>query len=90
MTLPSKRLILILGDQLNEDASALRDFNPQHDTLWMSEVLEESTHIPSSKQRTTVFLSAMRHFAQNLKNRAWPLLYSHLHLLHGHNMSPFL
>lgn len=74
----SKRLILILGDQLNEDASALSDFDPSQDTIWMAEVLEESTHIPSSKQRTTVFLSAMRHFAAQLKARGWPLMYSRL------------
>ncbi len=78
MTTPPKRLILILGDQLDEDASALRDFDPIHDIVWMAEVLEESTHIPSSKQRTTVFLSAMRHFAAHLKARGWPLIYSQL------------
>ena len=66
MHTPVKRLILILGDQLDAEASALHDFNPAHDTLWMAEVLEESTHITSSKQRTTVFLSAMRHFPRPL------------------------
>jgi deoxyribodipyrimidine photolyase-related protein len=76
MTTPRKRLILILGDQLDENASALSDFDPAHDTLWMAEVLEESTHIPSSKQRTTVFLSAMRHFAAQLQARGWPMVYS--------------
>ncbi len=75
MNTPSKRLILILGDQLDIEASALSDFDPAHDTLWMAEVLEESTHIPSSKQRTTVFLSAMRHFAAQLQMRGWPLRY---------------
>ena len=66
-----KRLILILGDQLDEDTSTLSDFDPTHDTVWMAEVLEESTHIPSSKQRTTVFLSAMRHFSAHLQSRGW-------------------
>jgi deoxyribodipyrimidine photolyase-related protein len=75
MNTPSKRLILILGDQLDIEASALSDFDPAHDTLWMAEVLEESTHIPSSKQRTTVFLSAMRHFAAQMQMRGWPLRY---------------
>ena len=78
MHTPAKRLILILGDQLDLEASALSDFNPAHDTLWMAEVLEESTHIPSSKQRTTVFLSAMRHFAAQLQARGWPLCYSRI------------
>ena len=83
MTTPRQRLILILGDQLDEDASALRDFDPAHDTVWMAEVLEESTHIPSSKQRTTVFLSAMRHFAAHLQTRGWPLIYSQLDDAHN-------
>ena len=75
---PHTRLILILGDQLDIDASVLSDINPAHDTLWMAEVMEESTHIASSKQRTTVFLSAMRHFAQTLRAKGWPLIYSEL------------
>ena len=49
----------------------------------MAEVLEESTHIPSSKQRTTVFLSAMRHFAAHLQSRGWPLMYSQLDDAHN-------
>ncbi len=88
MTQPVTRLILILGDQLNEDASALRDFNPACDTLWMAEVLEESTHVPSSKQRSTVFLSAMRHFAAQLEARGWPLLYTRLdHAENSHTLA---
>jgi len=83
MTTTRQRLILILGDQLDENASALRDFDPSHDTVWMAEVLEESTHIASSKQRTTVFLSAMRHFAAQLQARGWPLIYSQLDAPHN-------
>ena len=83
MTTPRKRLILILGDQLDEASSALSDFDPAHDTLWMAEVMKESTHIPSSKQRTTVFLSAMRHFAAHLKTRGWPMIYSQLDDAHN-------
>jgi len=78
MTAPRKRLILILGDQLDEDASALSDFDSTHDTIWMAEVREESTHIASSKQRSTVFLSAMRHFAALLQTRGWSVMYRHL------------
>ena len=84
MNTPSKRLILILGDQLDIEASALSDFDPAHDTLWMAEVLEESTHIPSSKQRTTVFLSAMRHFAAQLQMRDWPLHYRRINSADNH------
>ena len=69
MTKPLRHLVLILGEQLSLDASALADFDPQQDAIWMAEVMEESTHVPSSKQRTTLFLSAMRHFAQTLKHK---------------------
>ena len=75
MTRPLRHLVLILGDQLDEDASALDGFDPAQDLLWMAEVEEESTHVPSSKQRTTLFLSAMRHFAELLHARGWPLVY---------------
>jgi len=68
-----RHLVLILGDQLNLDASALADFDPKLDAIWMAEVMAESTHVPSSKQRSTLFLSAMRHFAQSLKVNPLPL-----------------
>ena len=78
MAKPLRRLVLILGDQLNLDASALSDFDPSQDAVWMAEVMEESTHVPSSKQRTTLFLSAMRHFAQSLTSMQWPVHYTRL------------
>lgn len=78
MKTPLRNLILILGDQLDEFSSALIGFDPKHDAIWMAEVDEESTHVPSSKQRTAVFLSAMRHFAAGLRDKAWPLIYSEL------------
>ncbi len=73
---PVRHLVLILGDQLDANASALQGFDPQQDLVWMAEVAEESTHVWSSKQRTTVFLSAMRHFAQQLRERGLPLHYT--------------
>ncbi len=78
MTTSTRHLVLILGDQLNEDASALHDFDPLQDVIWMAEVDEESTHVVSAKQRTTLFLSAMRHFALNLRNKGWKVSYSEL------------
>ena len=44
----------------------------------MAETQEESTHIKSSKRRTTIFLSAMRHFATELRERNLPLRYVQL------------
>jgi deoxyribodipyrimidine photolyase-related protein len=44
----------------------------------MAEVAEESTHVWSSKARTTLFLSAMRHFALALQAAGRPLHYTRL------------
>ena len=78
MTSPVRHLILVLGDQLNQDASAFADFDPQQDAVWMAEVDEESTHVTSGKQRITVFLSAMRHFAADLREKNWQVIYSEI------------
>lgn len=68
-------LNLILGDQLDAKSLLFEDFNHQSDRLWMAEVTAESTDYLSSKQRTVLFLSAMRHFAEQLKSDNYPLLY---------------
>ena len=73
-----RNLVIVLGDQLDEESSALQDFDPAQDVVWMAEVAEESTHVWSAKQRIAVFLSAMRHFAQALHARALPLVYTQL------------
>ena len=78
-----RNLVVVLGDQLNLDASALADFDPAQDAIWMAEVMEESTHVTSSKQRSTLFLSAMRHFAEALKSEKWPLHYTRLDDAHN-------
>ena len=78
-----RNLVVVLGDQLNLDASALADFDPAQDAIWMAEVMEESTHVTSSKQRSTLFLSAMRHFAETLKSQKWPLHYTRLDDAHN-------
>ena len=70
--------MLVLGDQLDEQASCFAHFDPHQDAVWMAEVDEESTHVWSSKQRICLFLSAMRHFAQLLRDKAWPVIYSEL------------
>jgi deoxyribodipyrimidine photolyase-related protein len=73
-----RRLILVLGDQLDLQASALDGFDRAQDAVWMAEVAEESTHIWSGLPRIALFLSAMRHFAQELRALGRPLHYTRL------------
>ena len=80
VALPPKvrRLVIVLGDQLDAQSSALQGFDATQDVVWMAEVDQESTHVWSAKQRIAVFLSAMRHFANDLRERGLPLVYVRL------------
>ena len=73
-----RHLILILGDQLNPDASAFDDFSIDDDAVLMAEVVEESTHVWSSKARIAVFLAGMRHFREDLISRGIRVRYHEL------------
>ena len=75
---PCRHLVLILGDQLDEASSAFDGFDAEKDVVLMVEAFEESTHVWSHKVRTTLFLSAMRHFAADLKQRGWRVDYRSL------------
>jgi deoxyribodipyrimidine photolyase-related protein len=73
-----RKLIIVLGDQLDLDAAAFDGFDASLDAVWMAEVPEESTHVWSSKPRTVMFLAAMRHFALALQDAGRPLHYTRL------------
>ena len=73
-----RTLVVVLGDQLDLHASAFDGFDATQDAVWMAEVAQESTHVWSSKQRTALFLTAMRHFAQALQASGRPLHYTRL------------
>ncbi len=70
-----RHLVLILGDQLDEASSGFDGFDPAQDVVLMIEAFEESTHVWSHKIRTALFLSAMRHFAESLKQGGWQVDY---------------
>lgn len=80
---PLRHLVLVLGDQLDLEAAAFDGFDCTQDAVWMAEAEDESTHVWSSKQRIALFLSAMRHFAQALRDMGRPLHYHELN--HGPN-----
>ena len=70
-----RRLILILGDQLDLKNSALRDFNSQADEVIMIESANEAQYVWTHKAKIALFLSAMRHFAAELEKLNYPLTY---------------
>ncbi|MCF5632175.1 cryptochrome/photolyase family protein, partial [Pseudomonas syringae] len=65
----SSRLHLVLGDQLSFDLASLQNLNPEHDTVLLVEVMEEATHVPHHPQKIALIFSAMRHFAEALRER---------------------
>jgi deoxyribodipyrimidine photolyase-related protein len=68
-------LILILGDQLSLKLSSLRDADPQRDVILMAEVMAEARYAPHHKKKFVLVFSAMRHFAEVLRQRGWTVDY---------------
>ena len=60
-------LRVVLGDQLSKEISALEGLDPQADTVLMMEVMGENTYVAHHKQKIVLVLSAMRHFADELR-----------------------
>jgi deoxyribodipyrimidine photolyase-related protein len=61
-------LRLILGDQLTRDVSSLCDLDPAADVVLLVEVADETTYVRHHKQKIALILSAMRHFAEELRD----------------------
>ncbi|WCT74454.1 cryptochrome/photolyase family protein [Sphingomonas naphthae] len=71
-------LIPILGDQLTHDLAALRDAPPSDAVVLMMEVADETTYVRHHKRKIALILSAMRHFADELRGRGWTVDYIRL------------
>ena len=71
-------LILILGDQLTPDIAALQGADPARDVVVMVEALAEGRSVPHHPQKIALILSAMRHFAEDLRGLGWRVAYSRL------------
>jgi len=73
-----RNLILVLGDQLNPNSAAFDGFDQAQDAVWMAEVASESTHVWTHKARIALFLSAMRHYRDQLAKRGVTVHYRQL------------
>ena len=66
MNADDRRLILVLGDQLSEGISSLRD-SREGDVVLLAEVMEEAAYTGHHKKKLALVFSAMRHFAEALR-----------------------
>lgn len=71
-------LVLLLGDQLSKDTPALRDASLDDTVVAMAEVPAEIERYPNHKQRVAMFLSAMRHFRDELRQRGFTVVYQEI------------
>ncbi|MGB5541242.1 MAG: cryptochrome/photolyase family protein [Gammaproteobacteria bacterium] len=70
-----RRLVLVLGDQLDKGHPLVNALDPSRDRVFMAEVREEAVHVWSHKARIVTFLSAMRHFRDQLEVHGVPVRY---------------
>ena len=69
------KLCLILGDQLSPSISSLAGLDRATDAVLMCEVRAEATYVKHHKKKIAFVFSAMRHFAQQLRDDGWALHY---------------
>ncbi len=71
-------LVPVLGDQLSHDLASLRDVSPADAVVLMMEVDQETTYVRHHKRKIALILSAMRHFAEELRAGGWTVDYIRL------------
>ena len=71
-------LRVILGDQLSKTISSLHDADQDHDTILLCEVQQEATYVKHHKKKLVFIFSAMRHFAQDLQQAHYRVIYHKL------------
>ncbi|MET0314195.1 MAG: cryptochrome/photolyase family protein [Hansschlegelia sp.] len=63
----TRALRLILADQLTRGIASLKDLDPAHDIVLMAEVMDEATYVRHHKQKLVFLFTAMRRFAERLR-----------------------
>jgi deoxyribodipyrimidine photolyase-related protein len=72
---PVRCLQIVLGDQLDPSRRHLTHIDKTADVILMMEVADEATHVASHKQRTVLFLAAMRQFGKDLHSDGYRVRY---------------
>ncbi|WP_298467726.1 cryptochrome/photolyase family protein [uncultured Erythrobacter sp.] len=68
-------LVPILGDQLTRTLASLRGRTKDDTVILMMEVWDEATYVKHHKQKIVLLFSAMRHFADELREAGWTVDY---------------
>ncbi|MDM7980588.1 MAG: cryptochrome/photolyase family protein [Rhizobium sp.] len=71
----ASRIHLVLGDQLSHSLSALADADPETSLVLMAEVMSEATYVKHHKKKIAFLFSAMRHFAEELREKGLAVRY---------------
>ncbi len=72
------RLVLVLGDQLSADLSALAKADKANDVVVMAEVADEASYVPHHPKKIAFTFTAMRKFAAWLRRQGWQVAYTKL------------
>ncbi len=72
------RLVLVLGDQLSFELSALRTADKTRDLVVMAEVADEAGYVRHHVRKIAFLYASMRKFAAALAARGWRVAYSKL------------
>ncbi len=72
------RLVLVLGDQLSANLSALRAADKDSDIVVMAEVVEEAGYVQHHPKKIALIFAAMRKFAKQLQEDGWDVRYAQL------------
>jgi len=73
-----RNLIFILGDQLSPGMSSLKDASLEHDVILLCEVADETRYVRHHKKKIAFILSAMRHFAEEMRRAGYRVDYVRL------------
>lgn len=57
-----RHLVVVLGDQLDDQSAAFDGFDKVQDAILQMEVKQEASYIPQHRRRLVMFFAAMRHF----------------------------
>lgn len=72
------KLVLVLGDQLSDNLSALRAADRDTDIVVMGEVMGEAEYVPHHPKKIAFLFASMRKFAAALQADGWNVAYARL------------